>query len=118
MSRYHSVKCTKEEAQMFRKEVKSFLEKHGYSFPLRALQGYDGNVVIYTGGEMEVPNMRSSFRRETPRHDEKGKVIGYHGTRGIHSQTIKNASYVYRTEWNDEAKEYLLEELKHIINYF
>jgi hypothetical protein len=93
MSSFHSDKCTKKELKAFRYEVLKWLTKHFNisGMKIKAYTCYNGDVRIYTGYN-EFPNRKSSFRKTEPEKNESGKIIGWHGTRGIH--TIRNAEYI------------------------
>lgn len=87
MSIYHSDKCTQEELQVFKKEVIVWLNDNFDidGMKIKAFSCYNGDVRLYTGEYNNFPNSKSSFRREKKNYDDKGNIIGYHGTRGIHS---------------------------------
>lgn len=106
MSIYHSDKCTKLEAYHFGREVYQWLTDHGFDLSglkIRTLTCYNGDFRIYQG-HFESENKRSSFRKEKPKLDENGDVIGWNGTRGHHTQKIAQYISINRDEWEDIKK--------------
>ena len=106
MSNYRSDKCTKQEVQDFKKEVLAWLTEKDFSIKgkkIKSFTCYNGDVRIYTG-VMEIPNSKESFRRTEPEKDDKGNIIGWHGTRGKH--TSRRAEYISinRDEWEEVKK--------------
>lgn len=100
MSSFHSDKCTKEELQAFKKEVVDWLkDKTTKKLPVRAFRCYNGDVRIYTGHN-EYQNDKSSFRRTQADKDEKGNIIGWHGTRGHHTTRYAEYLTINRDEWD------------------
>ena len=108
MGCYHSQKCTKEELEAFKNEVVGWLNKNfsGWDnkFKLRAFNCYGGDVRLYDGEYMEMTNSKSSFRRESEEKDEKGNVVGYHGTRGLHTTRIPQYITINKDEFPDMKK--------------
>jgi len=96
MSCYHSDKCTKEELQFFKKEVLNWLDNNfpqwKDKYKVKAFRCYGGDIRLYDGNYQEFPNLKSSFRRGEPNYNLKGEIIGWAGTRGVH--TTKTISYI------------------------
>ena len=65
-----------------------------------------GDVRLYDGLCMEVANSRRTFRKSTPEKDESGKIIGWHGTRGIHCTKIANYISINISEFENLCASY------------
>jgi hypothetical protein len=124
MSSFHSDKCTKEELLAFKKEVLGWLAEIGITKPrARALRCYNGEVRVYTGESFHFPNQKASFRKEKEKLDDNGNIIGWTGTRGIH--TTEHIQYVainrdefdyLKGEWYaDNGYNTEVEELKKLV---
>ncbi len=59
---------------------------------------------LYDGTFMEVPNTKESFRREEANIDQNGKILGWQGTRGIHSRKVINYISLNRDEFPEIKK--------------
>lgn len=106
MSVYISDKCTKEELQTFKKEVLKWLNENFdiSEMKVKAFTCYNGDVRLYTGQYNYFPNSKSSFRRTEADKDENGKIIGYTGTRGIHSTKTADYISINRDEFQEIRK--------------
>jgi len=102
MSNHSSDKCSKEELADFKKEVILWLKEKGYysdkKMKIRAYPCYNGDFRIYTG-YMEIPNIKSSFRRTEAEKDDKGNITGWNGTRGHHTQRLAEYITINRDEF-------------------
>src|SRR3990167_10392773 len=96
MSIYHSDKISREELKEFKTEVINWLTlnfpKWKDKYKLKAFRCYSGNCRLYDGSYNDFPNMRNSFRRGEPNYNDKGEIIGWHGTSGVH--TTKTINYI------------------------
>lgn len=97
MSR-RSDKCTPEELSAFKKAVLDWLVAEGIpldGLDVRAFNVYGGDVRIYLGEYMDIPNSRRSFRRT-------GVIEGgYEGTRGHHITRKAQPVIINRLEWEE-----------------
>ncbi len=103
MSIYSSDKCSKEELKKFKQEVINWLnERFDISkLKIKSFVCYNGDVRIYTGVHNEFVNQKSSFRKNEERRDEQGNLIGWEGTRGMHSTRIAEYILFNRDEFKD-----------------
>lgn len=119
MSCYHSDKCTKEELNTFKQEVIAWLNSNfpnwNNKFKLKSFTCYNGDIRLYDGSYMEIPNKKSTFRRTEADKDENGKIIGYSGLRGHHITRYSNYISINRDEF-EEIKQTLND--KKSDNYF
>jgi hypothetical protein len=108
LSNYHSDKCTPEELKAFKKEVMDWLDKNfvGWKgkFKIKAFRCYGGDVRLYDGTFENFRNLRNSFRRDEPTLNAKGEIIGWHGTRGVHTTKIINYISINEYEFEDLKK--------------
>ena len=108
MSCRHSDKCTKEELRSFKQKVMTWLYDNfpdwANKFKLKAFRCYGGDVRLYDGTSEDLPNSKSSFRRETPNYNDKGDIIGWEGTRGVHSNKIVTYISINRDEFQKIKK--------------
>lgn len=108
---YRSDKCSIDELKAFKDEVLNWLNTNfpnwNKKFQLRAYRCYNGDIRLYNGDYMEIPNTRSSFRRTEADRDENGKIIGYTGTRGHHITRIPNYITINRDEFEAVKKAYV-----------
>lgn len=105
MSDFHSDKCSLEELKEFKPNVVSWLKEKGLTNyrKLKVFRCYNGTVRVYIGYN-DFPNKRQSFRRQTPEYDENNNIIGWSGTRGIHSR--RYADYIsFDRDTFDEIKQ-------------
>lgn len=99
---YRSDKCTSAELSTFKDTVNNWLSEHGVdteALDIRAFNCYGGDVRIYVGEYMDVPNTRSSFRRTDVVRDEAGAIVGFNGLRGHHVTRKPSPIVINRLEW-------------------
>ena len=106
MSIYHSDKIDELELLGFKQNVLNWLNKNFdiTGFKVRAYNCYGGDVRLYSGEKMEVPNSKSSFRRTEPRKDDKGNIIGWNGYRGHFTKTIPEYITINFDEFDEIKK--------------
>jgi hypothetical protein len=108
MSSFSSDKCTKEELFTFKLNVIDWLYKNfpkwKDKFKIKAFCCYGGDIRLYDGTYQEFPNLKSSFRRGNPDYNEKGEIIGWTGTRGVHTTRTINYISINRDEFNKIKK--------------
>ena len=96
MSSFHSDQCSKEELGILKSQIINWLDinfpKWKDKFKIKAFRCYGGDVRLYDGTYQDFPNLKSSFRRGEANYNDKGEIIGWTGTRGVH--TTKTISYI------------------------
>lgn len=126
MSKYHSDKCTKTQAEEFRKKVVDFMHKEGIEYSkIIALRSYNGMVKVFSGKpyyRMRLRTGRKLVAFKTPsgviegenleaiEELKKGGDLLYYKT----NDPIEEKEYfpVYREDDWEEEKIYLMENLK------
>ena len=107
MSAFHSDKCSNQEIWSFKSKVIDFLINYGIDvtkLDIRSYHSYNGDVKVFTGEYMEMPNRKSSFRRSSADKNDKGDIIGYSGTRGKHTTKYSVSISFNRDEWDEMIK--------------
>ncbi len=105
MSSFNSDKCDKKELQIFKQQVINWLDANfpdwRSKFKIKAFVCYNGDARLYDGTFEEFLNTKSSFRRSKADINQDGKIIGWRGTRGIHSRKYANYISINRDEFSD-----------------
>jgi hypothetical protein len=106
MTIYHSDKIDELELLGFKQNVLDWLNKNFdiSGFKVRVYNCYGGDVRLYNGEKMEVPNNKSSFRRTEARRDDDGNIIGWNGYRGIFKRTYSEYIAINKDEFDEIKK--------------
>lgn len=95
MSVLHRIKCSRKEADEFKKIVKDYLDSNNLFYrKIIALTAYEGEVKVFNGRE----TTRNSYRR-VRQYDNKGCYLTRKDIKG------KEYTSVYRVDWKENPKE-------------